>query len=131
MRILVSFKNSDKSSSFIFFKRSPALDSSFEPDSVWAVFNPSLADLILSTKHWNLRPCIESLEADNPGSASAVEYAKASCPDDGLGIKSLPNWTEYQFSDWPVFGLDASVSDLYCVLKIVPSESTLASSAFA
>ncbi|GKC96981.1 hypothetical protein Tco_1162423 [Tanacetum coccineum] len=53
---LVSFKNSDKSSSFIFFERSSALDSSFEPDSVWAVFNPSLADLVLSTRTLGLDP---------------------------------------------------------------------------
>ncbi|GJY36774.1 hypothetical protein Tco_0422152 [Tanacetum coccineum] len=43
---LVSFKISDKSSSFIFFEISSALDSLFIPESVWAVFNPSLADLV-------------------------------------------------------------------------------------
>nr|GEZ38838.1 hypothetical protein [Tanacetum cinerariifolium] len=44
---LVSFKNSDKSSSFIFFEISSALDSLFVPESVWAAFNLSLADLLL------------------------------------------------------------------------------------
>ncbi|GKG55488.1 hypothetical protein Tco_0572128, partial [Tanacetum coccineum] len=43
---LVSFKRSDKSSSLIFFEMSSALESSFVPESVWVVFNPSPADLV-------------------------------------------------------------------------------------
>ncbi|GJW81064.1 hypothetical protein Tco_0145039 [Tanacetum coccineum] len=63
---LVSFKRSNKSSSFIFFETSSALDSSFIP-KLFLVPSPI--------------PCcegMESLGADNPGSASAVESAEAS-----------------------------------------------------
>ncbi|GKA71596.1 hypothetical protein Tco_0777735 [Tanacetum coccineum] len=63
------FKNYDKSSSFIFFDISSALDSSFVPESF---FVPSSISCYED---------IESLGADNPGSASAVESTKASCPD--------------------------------------------------
>ncbi|GJU12988.1 hypothetical protein Tco_1135384 [Tanacetum coccineum] len=69
---LVSFKIFDKSSSFTFREMSSALDSSFAPEVVWAVFNPSPAGLVLSTRTHGLDPA---------RSASAVEYAKASCLD--------------------------------------------------
>ncbi|GJT81284.1 putative reverse transcriptase domain-containing protein [Tanacetum coccineum] len=52
---LVSFMRSDKSSNFIFFEISSALNSSFVPELVWAVFNPSLADLVLSTRTLGLK----------------------------------------------------------------------------
>ncbi|GJZ39784.1 hypothetical protein Tco_0586347 [Tanacetum coccineum] len=64
-----SFKNFDKSSSFFFFDRSSTLDSSFEPDSV------------LVSSSISYYEDMESLGADNPGSASAMEFAEASCPD--------------------------------------------------
>ncbi|GKF62147.1 hypothetical protein Tco_0182201 [Tanacetum coccineum] len=65
---LVSFKNSDKSSRFIFFEISSALDSTFLPESVLAFLVPSSISCYED---------MESLGADNPGSASA----EASCPD--------------------------------------------------
>ncbi|GKB79046.1 hypothetical protein Tco_0945941 [Tanacetum coccineum] len=67
---LVSFKRSDKSYIFIVFEIALALDSLSVPKSVWAVFNPSLADLGM-----------ESLGVDNPGSASVMESPKASYPN--------------------------------------------------
>ncbi|GKC46323.1 hypothetical protein Tco_1064045 [Tanacetum coccineum] len=73
---LVSFKISDKSSSFTFREMSSAPDSLFTLEVVWAVFNPSLADLVLSTRTLGLDPATDIL-----GSASAVKSAKASCPD--------------------------------------------------
>ncbi|GKB67076.1 hypothetical protein Tco_0928488 [Tanacetum coccineum] len=53
---LVSFKMSDKSSNFTFHEMSSALDSSFAPAVVWVVFNPSPADLVLSTRTLGLDP---------------------------------------------------------------------------
>ncbi|GJZ04595.1 hypothetical protein Tco_0537870 [Tanacetum coccineum] len=70
---LVSFKNSNKYSSFIFFERSPALDSSFEPDSVLVPSSISYYE------------DMESLGANNLGSASAVESAKASLAPKDVG----------------------------------------------
>ncbi|GJY51578.1 hypothetical protein Tco_0442425 [Tanacetum coccineum] len=75
---LMSFKNYDKSSSFIFFMISSNLDSLFVPELVWAVFNPSTTDSVLSTRTLGLDPT--NME-DNPGSASAMESAEASSPD--------------------------------------------------
>ncbi|GJT24182.1 hypothetical protein Tco_0894119 [Tanacetum coccineum] len=72
---LVSFKISDKSSSFTFCEMSSALDSLFAPEVVLAVFNPSPADLALSTRTLGLDP--ENI----PRSASAMKSTKASCPD--------------------------------------------------
>ncbi|GKA23464.1 hypothetical protein Tco_0709426 [Tanacetum coccineum] len=53
---LVSFKISDKSSSFTFHEISSAPDSSFAPEVVWAVFNPFPGDLVLSTRTLRLDP---------------------------------------------------------------------------
>ncbi|GJT41095.1 hypothetical protein Tco_0940960 [Tanacetum coccineum] len=53
---LVSFKISNKSYSFTFHEMSSAPDSSFAPEVVWAVFNPSLADLVLSIRTLGLDP---------------------------------------------------------------------------
>ncbi|GJW42342.1 hypothetical protein Tco_0071141 [Tanacetum coccineum] len=73
---LVSFKNSNKSSSFIFFKRLSALYS-FEPD------------LVLVPSSISCYEDMESLGADNQGSASAVESAEASFLDlDALVLDS-------------------------------------------
>ncbi|GJT30693.1 hypothetical protein Tco_0910968 [Tanacetum coccineum] len=69
---LVSFKISDKSYSFTFREMSSALDSSFSPEVVWAVFNPSPADLVLSTR---------TLGLDPTRSDSFMKSAEASCPD--------------------------------------------------
>ncbi|GJY38474.1 hypothetical protein Tco_0424838 [Tanacetum coccineum] len=74
---LVCFKISDKSSSFTFREMSSALDSLFAPEVVWAVFNPSPVDLVLSTRTLGL----DHARADIPRSASAVKSAEASCPD--------------------------------------------------
>ncbi|GJT36324.1 hypothetical protein Tco_0926743 [Tanacetum coccineum] len=74
---LVSFKISNKSSSFTFREMSSALDSLFAPEVVWVVFHPSPADLVLFTRTIKLDPA----RADIPGSALAVKSAKASCPD--------------------------------------------------
>ncbi|GJW17904.1 hypothetical protein Tco_0025340 [Tanacetum coccineum] len=69
---LVSFKIFEKSSSFTFCEMSLALDSSFAREVVWALYNQSLADLVLSTRTLGLDPV---------RSASAVKSAEASCPD--------------------------------------------------
>ncbi|GKA20194.1 hypothetical protein Tco_0700183, partial [Tanacetum coccineum] len=69
---LVSFKISKKSSSFTFHEMSSAPDSLFALEVVWAVFNPSPADLVLSTR---------TLRLDPARLASAVKSAEASCPD--------------------------------------------------
>ncbi|GKG52989.1 hypothetical protein Tco_0550101, partial [Tanacetum coccineum] len=53
---LVSFKIFDKSSSFTFREMSSAPDSSFALEAVWAIFNPSLPDLVLSTRTLGLDP---------------------------------------------------------------------------
>ncbi|GKG59957.1 hypothetical protein Tco_0609621 [Tanacetum coccineum] len=53
---LVSFKISDKSSSFNLSEISSALDSSFAPEFMCAVFNLSLVDLVLSTRTIGLDP---------------------------------------------------------------------------
>ncbi|GJX18165.1 hypothetical protein Tco_0218997 [Tanacetum coccineum] len=66
----VSFKISDRSSSFTFHEMSSAPDSSFALEVVWAVFNPSLADLVLSTRTLRL----DHARADIPRSASAMKY---------------------------------------------------------
>ncbi|GJW71561.1 putative reverse transcriptase domain-containing protein [Tanacetum coccineum] len=73
---LVSFIRSDNLQ-LNFFEISSAPDSSFALEVVWAVFNPSLADLVLSTRTLGLDPA----RADIPGSASVVKSAEASCPD--------------------------------------------------
>nr|GFA20842.1 hypothetical protein [Tanacetum cinerariifolium] len=69
---LISFKISAKSYSFTFHEMSLAPDSSFTFEVVWAVFNSSPADLVLSTR---------TLRLDPARSALAVKSAKASCPD--------------------------------------------------
>nr|GEZ01113.1 hypothetical protein [Tanacetum cinerariifolium] len=69
---LISFKISAKSYSFTFHEMSLAPDSSFTLEVVWAVFNSSSADLVLSTR---------TLRLDPVRSALAVKSAKASCPD--------------------------------------------------
>ncbi|GKD91338.1 hypothetical protein Tco_1366845 [Tanacetum coccineum] len=71
------------SSSFTFRNMSSAPDSSFALEVVWAVFNPSPADLVLSTRTLGLDPA----RADIPGSASAVKSIEASCPDADLECK--------------------------------------------
>nr|GEY12657.1 retrovirus-related Pol polyprotein from transposon TNT 1-94 [Tanacetum cinerariifolium] len=63
---LVSFKNSDESYSFIFFEISSALDSLFIPESFFVPLSISCYE------------DMESLGADDPGSASAMESAEAS-----------------------------------------------------
>ncbi|GKE82556.1 hypothetical protein Tco_1552556 [Tanacetum coccineum] len=70
----VSFKISDKSSSFTFREISSALDSSFAPEVVWVVFNLSPADLVLSTRTLGLDPA----RADIPGLALAVKFVETS-----------------------------------------------------
>nr|GEX87638.1 hypothetical protein [Tanacetum cinerariifolium] len=74
---LVSFKIYAKSSSFTFREMSSARDSLFALEVVWVVFNPSLADLVLSTRTLILDPA----GADIPRLDLAVKSAKASCPD--------------------------------------------------
>nr|GEX95968.1 hypothetical protein [Tanacetum cinerariifolium] len=74
---LVSFIISAKSSSFTFREMSSAPDSLFAHEVVVAVFNPSQADLVLSTRTLGLDPA----RADIPGSSSAVKFSKASCHD--------------------------------------------------
>ncbi|GKE82082.1 hypothetical protein Tco_1552082 [Tanacetum coccineum] len=69
---LVSFKRSNKSSSFIFFETSSALDSSFIPK------------LFLVPSSIPCYEGMESLGVDNLRSALAVESAEASHPDADL-----------------------------------------------
>nr|GEV03892.1 hypothetical protein [Tanacetum cinerariifolium] len=80
---LVSFKISAKSYSFTFRKMSSAPDSSFALEVVWAVFDPSSADLILSTRTLGLDPA----RADILRSTSVVKSTEASCPDADSGCK--------------------------------------------
>nr|GFB24841.1 hypothetical protein [Tanacetum cinerariifolium] len=73
---LVSFKISAKSSSFTFREMSSDPDSSLALEVVWVVFNPSLADFVLSTRTLGLDPV-----------TSTMKSAKASCPDADSGCK--------------------------------------------
>ncbi|GKC62028.1 hypothetical protein Tco_1089626, partial [Tanacetum coccineum] len=138
---LVSFKISDKSSSFTFREVSSAPDSLFALEVVWVVFNPSPADLVLSTR--TLRLDLTNI----PGSASSVKSAKASCPDADseckmkevdqadveppaaycaslcispttgvggkgwLGLVSIAELDLVSFFEWPDWDLDASMVD--------------------
>nr|GEZ47139.1 hypothetical protein [Tanacetum cinerariifolium] len=110
---LVSFKISAKSSSFTFHEMSSAPDSLFTLEVVWADFNLSLADLILSTRTLGLDPV-----------TSIVKYAKASCPDadseckmkevDQAGWLRLASMAELElvsFFEWIDWDLDALVVD--------------------
>nr|GEW55918.1 hypothetical protein [Tanacetum cinerariifolium] len=125
---LVSFKISAKSSSFTFHEMSSAPDSSFALEVVWAVFNPSPVDLVLSSRTLGLDPA---------RLASAVKYAEASCPnadseppaaycaslsispttgvggEGWLGLVSMAELDLVSFFKWPDWDLDASVVDLY------------------
>nr|GEW24502.1 hypothetical protein [Tanacetum cinerariifolium] len=69
---LVSFKIAAKSLCFTFCEMSSVPDSSFALEVVWAVFNLSLADLVLSTRTLGLDPVRSTL---------VVKSAEASCPD--------------------------------------------------
>ncbi|GJR10143.1 hypothetical protein Tco_0792795 [Tanacetum coccineum] len=79
---LVSFKISDKSSNFTFHEMSSAMDSSFAPEVVLFLVPSSIPYF----------EDMESLGVDIPGSASAVESAKASCliPINKVLIQAIP-----------------------------------------
>nr|GEX60111.1 hypothetical protein [Tanacetum cinerariifolium] len=141
---LVSFKIFANSSSFIFLEMSSAYDSLFALEVAWAVFNPSIADLVLSTRTLRLDPARSALtvksakasclDADSECKIKEVDQADVGPPtacyaslcisptivvggEGWCGLVSIAKLDFISFFEWPDWDLDASVVDLDMCFK--------------